>query len=327
MANASENLQQVSTREVARERRAFGATGFNVSPLGFGGAPIGYLETDRARVDTMLNWMLDQGINVIDTAASYEGSEEAIGRSVSHRRDEYVLVSKCGQTFPGLPGDAWSSTVIQATVDRSLKRLRTDRIDVVLLHSCDESVLEKGEALGALIALRDQGKVRFAGYSGDNAAAISAARLSDVAVIETSINICDQVNIEAVLPAARKRDLAVIAKRPIANAAWKPIEKQPGMYATYAQEYSRRLVAMGLTPKDLGYDGPPEEMWPEISLRFTLSQPGVHTAIVGTTNLEHLEANLAAVRNGPLPDQLVDQLRAAFQRARAASVEPWTGQT
>ena len=128
---------------------------------------------------------------------------------------------------------------------------------------------KKGEALGALVEAVEAGKVRFAGYSGDNEAAAYAARLPDVSVIETSINICDQVNLGKVLPACRERDLGVIAKRPIANAAWKDTDQQQGMYKSYASEYARRFALMGIKPNELGYSGHPDVEWPEIALKFT----------------------------------------------------------
>ena len=128
------------------EKRVLGDTGLTVSILGFGSGPIGHLDTDRREVASILNALLDRGVNLIDTAGSYLGSEEMIGESISHRRDEYVLVSKCGQAFAGLEGPAWSAAMISQTVDRALRRLRTDRLDVMLLHSCDLQTLQKGEA-------------------------------------------------------------------------------------------------------------------------------------------------------------------------------------
>ncbi len=142
------------------ELRGFGKTGIEVSALGFGGAPVGYLETDRQQVSDILNTLLDRGVNLIDTAASYGSSEEAIGEAIGHRRDDYVLVSKCGQAFGDIEGEAWSASAIEQTVERALRRLKTDYIDVVLLHSCDLETLKKGEALGALVKARDAGKVR-----------------------------------------------------------------------------------------------------------------------------------------------------------------------
>lgn len=306
------------------EKRQFGNTGLSVSVIGFGGAPVGFLETEQKQVEQLLNSLLDQGVNLIDTAAMYAGSEELIGRSVSHRRDEYILVSKCGQEFSDLPGKAWSAELITATVDRALKRLQTDHLDVMLLHSCEQEVLEKGEALEALVRAREAGKIRFAGYSGDNEAAVYATTLKDVAVIETSINICDQANIDLVLPETTKHGQGVIVKRPIANAAWKDLSEQKGMYADYARTYHERLKKMNISPADLGFDA---SAWSEIALRFTLSQPGVHTAIIGTTNPKHLQANLEAASKGPLPQEVIDQLRQAFLQAQRADGTTWEGQT
>ncbi len=204
------------------QHRAFGDTGLSVSPVGFGGAPIGLLQTDREQAGTLLNALLGAGVNLIDTAARYKGSEELIGEHVSHRRGEFVLVSKCGSDVRQVEAPEWSAEMVEKTVDATLKHLRTDHLDVMLLHYCVQDVLERGEAVDALARARDAGKIRFAGYSGDNAPAAYAATLPDVAVIETSINIVDQSNVDAVLPACRRRNLAVIAKRPIANAAWKP---------------------------------------------------------------------------------------------------------
>src|SRR5579859_2029939 len=210
-------------------KHPFGKTGFQVSPLGFGAGPIGFLKTDQLQISKILNLLLDSGINVIDTAASYPGSEEAIGNAVGHRRAQYVLISKCGQAYPDLPGTAWSAEVVSATVDRALQRLRTDHLDVMLLHSCDLATLKKGEALGALVKARQAGKIKFAGYSGDNDAVAWAAAQPDIAVIETSVNVIDQANIDNGLVVAQKNNVGVIAKRPIANAAWKDSSQQAGI--------------------------------------------------------------------------------------------------
>src|SRR5947207_1429600 len=150
---------------------AFGRTGFQVSRLGFGAAPAAYLDTEEQRAIAVINRLLDAGVKVIDTAASYPGSEEFLGRHFSARRKDFVLISKCGSKIPESDAPAWSAPLIKASVDRSLRLLKTDKIDVMLLHSCDLKTLQKGEALGALVEARNAGKIRFAGYSGDNDAA------------------------------------------------------------------------------------------------------------------------------------------------------------
>ena len=309
------------------ELRSFGKTGFEVSALGFGSAPVGYLETDRRQVAEILNTALDRGVNLIDTAASYRGAEEAIGEAVGHRRDDYVLVSKCGRDFEDSARTDWSALAIEQTVERALRRLKTDHLDVMLVHSCDLQTLKKGEALGALVKARDAGKVRFVGYSGDNEAAAHAAGLDEVAVIETSVSICDQANIDTVLPEARRNNVGVLAKRSIANAAWKDVSEQRGVYVNYAKTYAERLAKMAIMPADLGFPGEVGAAWSEIALRFTLSQPGVSTAIVGTTKTSNVERNLETLSKGALPENVVSDLRAAFRRAEAAAGEPWLGQT
>lgn len=308
------------------EKRAFGNTGLTVSALGFGGAPVGFLEAEQEQVSRMLGSLLDQGVNLIDTAAMYAGSEELIGRAIAHRRSEYVLVTKAPNAMTD-GEDCWSKTKLQASVERSLRRLRTERLDVVLLHSCEKDVLERGEALAALLDLQRAGKVGFVGYSGDGDTAAYALTLPGISVLETSISICDQANLNAVVPAAQKRGTGVIAKRSIANGAWKPLSAQKGIYAEYAKAYAERFSAMGLTLADLGLDGAPEAVWPEVALRFTLSQPGVHCAIVGTCSLTHTEGNLRAVSRGPLSDRTVAAIREAFRRAEARSGAVWLAET
>ena len=309
------------------ETRRFGKTGLDASVLGFGAAPIGVLDAPQSEIEAVLNLLLDEGVNLIDTAANYASSEEAIGKAVAARRDEYILVSKCGQAFPDLKGSAWSAEIIHNTIERSLNRLQTEYLDVMLLHSCDLETLQQGDVIAALVAARDAGKIRHAGYSGDNQAAAFAAGIEELTVIETSVNICDQINIDLTLPKTRAADLGVLAKRPIANAAWKPLTDQPGFYTEYARDYTQRWSAMGLTLADIDFEGVPDTTWPEIALRFTLGQPGVHTAIIGTTNTAHAAANVAAARQGPLSAPAIETIRTAFANTAAKSPDVWRGLT
>ncbi len=295
-------------------RRKLGKTGFDVSVLGYGTAPAAFLKEHDSAAD-LINSLLDRGVNVLDTATGYPGSQAFLGEHFASRRDDYVLVSKVGNS--GNP-DSFKADRVHKDVDNALKLLKTDSIDVMLLHSCPLDVLEADDALGALVEARDAGKIKYCGYSGDNEAAAFACRLPDIAVIETSVNIADQANIDKVLPLAQKHDVGVIVKRPIANAAWKDIDDQKGFYQKYAATYTERLAKMDLDPKALGFD------WVELALRFTLSQAGVTTAIVGTTNPDNADANLKLATADPLPEEVVAKLREAFAKVADDS---WTGQT
>jgi aryl-alcohol dehydrogenase-like predicted oxidoreductase len=300
--------------------RRFGRTGLEVSVLGFGAAPAAFLHTERTRAAGVVNELLDAGVNLIDTAASYPGSEEFLGEFFSHRRKDFVLVSKC----PEWGEQNWTDEKITASIDRSLQRLRTDRIDVMLLHSCDLKKLEQGEAIGALAKAREAGKIRFAGYSGDNEAAGFAAAHPELAVLETSVNIVDQINLDMVLPVAKQHDVGVIIKRPLANAAWNDLATREGIYKSYAKTYTERLAKLGLAPVDLGFPGPADRAWAEIALRFVLSFSEAHTAIAGTTNPDHARINLEDAHKGPLACDAVEKIRAAFRRADPD--RNWSGQ-
>lgn len=287
----------------------------DVSVLGFGAAEIGFAGVDPAIVSRLVEGALDAGLNVIDTAECYADSEELLGKAVSHRREDYWLFSKCGHP-EGYTSEDWRPASLLSSIERSVRRLRTDRLDLIQLHSCSEDELRKGDVIDALRTARDRGLARFLGYSGDSDAARYAIECGAFDVLQTSVSLADQEAIERVLPLAVAKDVGVIAKRPIANAAWMT-GKKPA--SEYHHSYWARL-------EKLHYDflkpGSPESV--AIALRFTLSQPGVHTAIVGTTKPERWAENAATVAKGPLPPRQVAEIRA---RWRSAAPAEWTGET
>ena len=291
------------------ELRPFGTTGLTVPVLGLGAGHVGDPALDETEVGRLLNGALDLGVTLIDTARSYGLSEERIGRHLAGRRDEFVLSTKVGYGIPG--HDDWTGPVIAAGVDAALGRLRTDRIDIVHLHSCPLAVLERGEVTAALQAAVAAGKVRVAAYSGDNEPLDWAVASGAFGSIETSVNLVDQRALERALPAAAARGLGVIAKRPAANAPWRFAERPA---AEDVALYWARWRALGLDPG--GYE------WSELALRFTDYQEGVHCAIVGTSRLEHLRQNVEQVAKGPLPAATAAALRAAFRTHSAG----WEGQ-
>jgi aryl-alcohol dehydrogenase-like predicted oxidoreductase len=299
------------------EKRRLGKTDMDVSVLGFGAAEIGYEETAEETVATLLNAALDAGLNVIDTAECYRGSEEMIGRAVNKRRDEFFLFTKCGHPHGSESAANWSKDSILQSIERSLQRLQTDKIDIVHLHTCSEAELRKGEVIDALQTARTKGYTRYIGYSGDSRAALYAAECGAFDTLQMSINIADQESIDIVTPVAREKNLGVIAKRPIANAAWKtghkPIE-------SYHHEYWERLRKLNydfLRHSELGKTI-------EVALRFTLSVPGVHTAIVGTTKPDRWEENAKLLAAGPLNE---DEFQAIRERWEEVAPRIWVGQT
>ena len=157
------------------ELRTLGKTGLKVSALGLGTSEIGYERVTQRQINELINAALDAGLNLIDTAACYGDAEEMIGRAVSHRRADYFILTKCGHAA-GIRLPDWNPELIGKSVDRSLKRLRTDHLDVVQFHSCPAEILQRGEIVEALKRAREQGKTRFIGYSGDGDGARWAVR-------------------------------------------------------------------------------------------------------------------------------------------------------
>jgi aryl-alcohol dehydrogenase-like predicted oxidoreductase len=298
------------------ERRQLGKTDMQVSVLGFGGAEIGFEGVTEETVERLLKSALDAGLNVIDTGECYEGSEELIGKTVSDRRADYYLFTKCGHPR-GIGSEDWSPVSLLESIERSLGRLRTERLDLIQLHSCSEAVLRKGDAIAALQAAREKGYARYIGYSGDSVAARYAVKCGAFDTLQTSINIADQEAIDLTLPLAREKQMGVIAKRPIANAAWKENHKP---IDSYHHSYWDRL-------KKLSYEFirhlPLEESIAH-ALRFTLAVPGVHTAIVGTTKPERWQENARLVEAGLLSDAEYTTIRERWEEIAPAT---WIGQT
>jgi aryl-alcohol dehydrogenase-like predicted oxidoreductase len=297
------------------ERRRLGRTDMVVSPLGFGGSEIGYESVSQADVTRLLAAALDAGLNVIDTAECYVDSEALIGAAVRGRRREVFLFTKCGHPRGFGTGD-WRPASLLRSIERSLGRLGADVVDLVQLHSCSEAELRRGDAIAALETARERGMTRYIGYSGDGPAARYAVETGRFDTLQVSVSVADQEAIDLVLPDATARGLGVIAKRPLANAAWKTGRKPR---EAYHQEYWRRLQALDYDflrrplPESIG-----------TALRFTLSVAGVHTAIVGTTRSGRWSENAALLGAGPL---LPAELAAIRRRWHEVARPDWRGQT
>jgi aryl-alcohol dehydrogenase-like predicted oxidoreductase len=294
------------------ERRRLGRTDMDVSVLGFGGSEIGYERVGARTVARLLGGALDAGLNVIDTAECYEDSEQLIGGALGARRAEVHLFTKCGHAGGWARAD-WRPASLLSSIERSLRRLATDHVDLIQLHSCSLAQLRKGDVVAALERARERGWARYIGYSGDGPAARYAVECGRFDTLQTSVSVADQQALDLTLPLARERGLGVIAKRPLANVAWRYARKPA---EPYYQDYWVRLRA-------LDYDFLKGEAAVATALRFTLAVPGVHTAIVGTTKPDRWPANAALLAAGELPAAEVERIRARWRQVAPAS---WAGQ-
>ena len=282
------------------------------SILGFGGSEIGYQRISARKVARLLGSALDAGLNVIDTAECYDNSEQLIGKALGARRSQVHLFTKCGHGG-GWSREDWRPSALLTSIERSLGRLATDHLDLIQLHSCSLAQLRKGDVVAALERARERGWVRYVGYSGDGEAARYAIECGRFDTLQTSVSIADQQALDLTLPLARERGMGVIAKRPLANVAWR-YPRKPA--EPYYQDYWSRLRA-------LDYDFVKGDAAVATALRFTLSVPGVHTAIVGTTKPDRWQANAALLSAGALPALEMERIRVRWRQVGDAS---WEGQ-
>lgn len=286
-------------------RRSFGSHDLTVSILGFGGGPIGDPALPDARAREVLLAAIDCGITLFDTARSYGVSEDRIGRHLERHRDDIVLSTKLGYGVDGIPD--WTGPCVRAGVEAARRRLRTDVIDIVHLHSCPRAVLEAGEVVDALAAEVAAGHVRVAAYAGDNDALAWAFDDPRIGAVQTSVNVCDRWSLRHAI--VHRGGRGVIAKRALANACWSHRERpRADDVALYWDRWQTLAIATELDAD-------------ELCLRYCAFAPGVDAAIVGTTDVDHLRRNVALARRGPLPASMLASLEHAYdERGRA-----WAG--
>jgi len=288
--------------------RIFGNTGLTVSRLGIGLAEIGF-ELTLEEINTasnVLNTALDAGITFLDTSACYDISEELIGRTIAHRRDEYTLATKAGHVTGGYVGESWTAQTVRDSIDRSLVRMKTDHLDLVQLHSCNVDVLERGEVIAVLQQAKQVGKTRFIGYSGDNEAALWAVESGLFDTLQTSFNVVDQNARLHLFGPAKARGMGVICKRPIANGAW-GAEKTPSDYAAEYFARAQKILSLGPVP-----NAPENRIL--LALGFVFAHEQADILIVGTRNPMHLKANIDMVNTQlPIAPETVAEIQRRFE--------------
>ena len=302
--------------------RTLGRTQADVTILGYGamelrGEPRGP-EIDDDTAGRLLNAVLDGGINLIDTSPDYGRSEELIGKHLGHRRDEFFLASKCGCLIE-IPADAqppyphdYSPANVRADVEQSLRRLRTDRLDLVQVHmSPSVEQLRDNQTVETLQELQKEGKVRFIGMSGilPNLPGQIAMDVFDAFQIPYS---AVQRDHEELITAAAGTGAGTLIRGGAARGApsedknWRtgPLSQPAGLGQRNwaASGIGDLLAGSGMTPM-------------EFVLRFTLSHPYLSTTIVGTASPDHLQSNIATAEKGPLPADLYAEAKSRLQPA------------
>jgi aryl-alcohol dehydrogenase-like predicted oxidoreductase len=303
------------------ERHTLGRTGLEVTTLGFGamelrGQPTGPEVSDED-AGNLLNTVLDEGINFIDTSIDYGRSEELIGEFIAHRRSEYVLASKCGCVpGAGMGGEhVHTAENIRKGVEHSLRTLKTDHLDLVQFHrSLSREEFDAQGALGEVLALRDEGKVRFVGVSG------VLPTLDE----QIDMGIFDAFQIPY---SALQRDHEEVISRASDAGAGTIIRGGVARGAPDDWEGRHYYMVSSETMRDYWDTARLDELLDGMSrtafmLRFTLSHPDLDTTIVGTRSIGHLQDNLAAAAAGPLAAELLDEAKNRLTAAGARGAQP-----
>lgn len=254
--------------------RDLGTTGLKVSPLGLGTVKFGrnqgvkYPQAFELPSDSQVVELLDLaqglGINLLDTAPAYGLAEERLGRLLRGHRQDWVIATKVGEEFShGHSYFDFSAHATRASVVRSLKRLGTDWLDIVLIHSDgdDVRILTEEAALPTLLDLKAAGLIRAVGMSTKTVAGGLLA-LPSCDVVMVTLNLCYQDE----LPVIRT-----------AHAAGKGVLIKKGLLSGHLDQVDN------VDPV-------------EASLRLIFGEPGVGSVVVGTLNPRHLQANAAAAQ-------------------------------
>jgi aryl-alcohol dehydrogenase-like predicted oxidoreductase len=296
-----------------------GRTGLEVTKLGYGamelrGGAMARREVDPGAAGEILNAVLDAGINFIDTSPDYGASEELIGEHISNRRDEFFLASKCGCPVnqpPPSPGQrpehVFTPENIRAGVEQSLRRMRTDHLDLVQFHiSPSRETLDENGAVEALQELRDEGKTRFVGMSGTLPNLVDHIAMGVFDAFQIPYSALEREHEDAIRDAAAAGSGTII-RGGVARGA---PEVDEATLASYPEFWRPMVEARRDRWEYADLDDLLDGMTRmEFMLRFTLTHPDMHTTIVGTANPQHLADNVAAATKGPLAPDVYETAR------------------
>ena len=316
--------------------RKLGRRGPEVSVIGFGAWAIGGMNwgpTDDDVSRRALHAALDRGVTLIDTADVYGfgHSEELIAGVLEERgcRDEVVVATKAGNDFYGAADDddkgygairqTYTKEYLISAVEKSLRRLRTDHIDILQLHSPDLDKLERDEPWDALSTLRRDGKIRHAGLSVQSFRETEQAHLLDrhadlLDVLQVRYNLLEREAERVLFPKALEHGTGIIVRIPILFGL---LAGKFTRDSTFGEDDHRRMnlgtekLAAYLDRLDALrplFDAHPGESMAQVSLRFCVTHPACHTAIPGAKTEAQVADNTRAGEPGPLDADEVARL-------------------
>ncbi len=260
-------------------KRMLGATGIQVSVLGLGTVkigrnqavkyPSGFSLPSDEEVSLLIAQAKELGINFIDTAPAYGSSEQRLGRLLTNRED-WIICSKVGEEFAsGQSYFDFSAEHTRRSIERSLRSIKTDYLDIVLIHSDgqDCKILERSDCPETLLQMQKEGLIRAVGMSTKTVeGGMKAAEMLDVVMVTYNPSMQDEA---VVIDHACALEKGILVKKALNSG-----------HDCVAGEVDTKAESESLTQKNL---------------RFALDREGVTSVIVGTINPKHLKENVEAV--------------------------------
>ena len=295
--------------------RTLGKTGLQVSELGMGGLFVSSYGAERGEARRAVRRALELGVNYVDTAPGYLDSEEVLGWALEGVEQPYILSTKLGgRPRPFAPQDR---DALRRSVEESLRLLKRDTIDLLLIHEPDRpgqydwfSDWEHfhGPVTELLAELKAEGIVRFTGLGGTTAytlAHIIATGEYDVVLTAFNYSLLWQEARIAVLPEAKKQGMGVIIGSPLQQGALarcyvEEVARGARWLSPPRREQFKRLYAL---VQEL------HKPLPELALRFVISNPDVSTVLMGARSVTEVEQNVRSVEAGPLPQDVLDAIQ------------------
>jgi aryl-alcohol dehydrogenase-like predicted oxidoreductase len=296
--------------------RTLGKTGLEVSELGMGGLFVSSFGAAREEGVRAVRRALELGVNYVDTAPGYRDSEEVLGEALEGVPQPYILSTKLGGRPQ--PFDAQDVDALRASVETSLRLLKRDQVDILMIHEPDRPGQYNwypdwerfhGPVCELLDELKGEGIIRFTGLGGTTAYTlphIIATGAYDVMLTAFNYSLLWQEATIAVLPEAMRQRMGIIIGSPLQQGALaRPYTEQVERGARWLSPPRRaQFVRLYALVRDL------DMSLPELALRFVISNPDISTVLMGARSVEEVEQNVHSVGKGPLPDDVLAEIAA-----------------
>jgi aryl-alcohol dehydrogenase-like predicted oxidoreductase len=316
--------------------RELGRTGWKISEISFGAWAIGgdaWGRTDDDESLRSLHRAVDLGVNFIDTADVYgDGhSERLVARLLRERTEEIIVATKAGRRLSPHVAEGFTRANLAAFVERSLRNLDTDALDLLQLHCPPPAVYDMPEVFGILDDLVAEGKLRHYGVSVEHVEeALRAARYANVQSVQIIFNMFRLKPAEEFFAVAREKGIGILARVPLASGLLSgKLTRDSAFAATDHRSYNRHgeKFDAGETFSGVDYDtglDAVDELRPlvpagatmaQLALRWILMFPEVTAAIPGARNPRQTEDNVLAVDLPPFSDDAMRRVRDVYERS------------